>query len=155
MVHDAIDEGGGAGGVREDGGSIAKGEICREDDALLLVAAGDDLEQQVGVSGVEGEEADLVDDEQSDAGVVLEAALESTGRFLGGEVEQKLGGGDEEGTVPVDDGLMHDVLGHHGLAESLRRHENDVARVFDEVEAQRRLDEGAIDRKRPVVPVAA
>jgi len=38
----------------------------------------------------------------------------------------------------------------HGLAESLGRHENDVARVFDEVEAQRRLDERAIDLGGPV-----
>jgi hypothetical protein len=76
------------------------GRLGGEDNALLLVAAGDDLEQQVGVSSVEGENADLVDDEQSDSSVVLKAPLERARRFLCGEVEQQLGGGMKRAPCP-------------------------------------------------------
>src|SRR5882672_9240333 len=62
VMDDAIDEGGGAGGVGEDAGPVTEGEIGGEYGAFLLVAAADDLEEQVGVSIVEGEEANFVED---------------------------------------------------------------------------------------------
>jgi hypothetical protein len=78
VVDDAIDEGCGASSVGEDGGPIAEGEIRGEDGAFSLVATTDDLEQEVSVSVVEGEKADLVDDQQTDLGVVFEPAFESS-----------------------------------------------------------------------------
>jgi hypothetical protein len=78
VVDDAIDERGGAGSVGEDAGPVSEGEIGGEHGAFLLVAAADDLEEQVGVSVVEGEEADFVEDKQANFGVVLQPALEST-----------------------------------------------------------------------------
>jgi hypothetical protein len=63
VMDDAIDECRGTGGVGEDGGPVAKSEIGREDGTFLLVSTADDLEEEVGVSVVEGEEADLVQDQ--------------------------------------------------------------------------------------------
>jgi hypothetical protein len=51
VVDDAIDEGGGARRVGEDGGPVAEGEIRGEDEALLLIATADDLEEEVGRFG--------------------------------------------------------------------------------------------------------
>ena len=48
-------------GVGEDRVPVAEGEIGREHDRLLLVAARDDLEEEVGGVRVVGEVADLVD----------------------------------------------------------------------------------------------
>ena len=79
VVNDAIDERSGARGVREDAGPIAEGEIGGEDETLLFVSPADDLKQEVGVAIVEGEESDLVEHEESNASVVLEATLESAG----------------------------------------------------------------------------
>ena len=70
MVHDAVDESRGTGGVGKDGRPVAKHQVGGEHQALLLVTFADDLKEQVCVAVVEGEEADFVDDEQGDAGVV-------------------------------------------------------------------------------------
>jgi hypothetical protein len=43
VMDDAVDERGGAGGVGEDRGLLAEGQVRGEDEALLLVAAADDL----------------------------------------------------------------------------------------------------------------
>lgn len=68
------------------------------------------------------------------------------------EVHQHLRRRGEEHRVPGEDRLVRDVLRHHRLAEALRRHEHDVARLrrAQKLQPQRRLDELAIDRARPV-----
>jgi len=49
-----------------------------------------------------------------------------------------------------EDRLVCDVLGDHGLAEALRRDEDDATRRPEEVETDSGLHEGAIDLRRPV-----
>ena len=64
-VQQPIDERDDAGGVGEDLVPFAEGFVGGEENgALLLVAAGDHLEEQIGVACVVGEIADLVDGEQ-------------------------------------------------------------------------------------------
>jgi hypothetical protein len=46
-VDDAVDERSGAGGIREGRGPVLEREVGREHEALLLVAAADDLKEQV------------------------------------------------------------------------------------------------------------
>jgi len=91
MMDNAIDERGCAGGVGEDAGPVSEGEVGSEDGALFLVASADDLEEQVGISIIESEEADFVEDKQANFGVVLEPALEGSGGFLRAKIEQELG----------------------------------------------------------------
>src|ERR1700728_925452 len=88
VLHDALDESGRAGRARKDGVPIGEGEVGGEHEALLLVAAADDLEDEVGISVVEGEESELVDDEKSDLRVVVEPSLERACGLLGAEIEQ-------------------------------------------------------------------
>src|SRR3954451_23388893 len=76
VVDEAVDEGDGGGGGGEDGVPLAEIEVGGEDDALVLVAAADDLEEEVGVAVVEGEIADLVDAQEAGAAVVAESVLE-------------------------------------------------------------------------------
>ena len=59
-MHDAVDERGCAGSVREDGRPVAKGKIGSEHETLLFVTTRDDLEEQVRVARVVREVADLV-----------------------------------------------------------------------------------------------
>jgi len=61
VVDHAVDERGSARRVGKDGGPLLEREVRGEDEALSLVAAADDLEEEIGISVVEGEIADLVD----------------------------------------------------------------------------------------------
>src|SRR5208282_385116 len=115
---------------------VGEGEVGGQDEAFLFVPPADDLEDQVGISVVESEKHELVDDEQSDFGVVVEASIESASGLLGAEVEQELGGGEKEHGAPGKDGAMGDVLGDHGLTQSARCDEHDVARALEKVERE-------------------
>ncbi len=65
MVEEAVEDGGGDGGVAvEDGGPVLEGFVGGQDDGAAFVAGADDLEEQVGSALVDGEVADLVEDEQ-------------------------------------------------------------------------------------------
>lgn len=64
VVDQPVDEGHDTGGVREHLIPFAKGFVGGQDDrALLLVTTGDDLKEQIGVTCVVGEVADLIDDQ--------------------------------------------------------------------------------------------
>ena len=61
VMDDAIDERGRASGIGEDARPVAEREVGGQDGAFLLVAGADDL--RVGISAVEGEKADFIEDE--------------------------------------------------------------------------------------------
>src|SRR5262245_11443778 len=128
MMDDAVDQSRGAGGIREDAGPVLEGEIGGEHEALLFIPSTDDLKEQVGVSLVEGEIAYLVEDQEADLRVALEAVLEGASGFLSGEVEQELSGGGKEHGVAGEDRLVGDILGEHRFSEPLWRDEHDIAR---------------------------
>ena len=64
MVDDAVDHGGGDGLVAEDTAPAAERQVRCEDQRGVLVAAGHELEEQVRGVLLEGQVADLVDDDQ-------------------------------------------------------------------------------------------
>ena len=55
MVGQAVDEGDGAGGVGEDGVPAFEGQIGGDEQGAVLVAAADELEEEVGGPCVVGE----------------------------------------------------------------------------------------------------
>ncbi len=65
-----------------------------------FVAGGDELEEQVGGFGFEGDVADLVDDEQRVAAEPDEFGLEPAGVVGVGEPGDPFGGGGEQHPVP-------------------------------------------------------
>src|SRR5439155_586899 len=69
-----------------------------------------DLEEEVGGARVVGEIADLVDDEESTRGVVVEPPAEPARRLLRAQIEEEFGGGLEEYVVAGEDGGVGDVL---------------------------------------------
>ena len=48
MVQEAVQDGGGDGGVFEDLAPVGDPAVCRQDDGAVLVAAADDLEEVRG-----------------------------------------------------------------------------------------------------------
>ena len=142
MVGEAVDEGDGAGGVGEDGVPLLEGQVGGEEQGAVLVAAADELEEEVGGAGVVGEVSDLIDDEQSGPGVVTETPLEGARGLLAVEVEEEVGGGGEEGGVAGKDGLVGDVLGEHGFPEALGTDQDYVLAAGEEVEGEDALEDG-------------
>ena len=63
VVDDAVDHGGGDGVVAEDVAPAGEGQVAGQDDRGVLVAAGDELEEQVRGVLLEGDVAHLVDDQ--------------------------------------------------------------------------------------------
>src|SRR6266516_800393 len=61
VVEEPVEDGGGEDLVGEDLAPFAEGLVAGGDYGAFLVAAGDDLEDEVGVAAGEGEVADFVD----------------------------------------------------------------------------------------------
>src|SRR5438067_557530 len=64
VVDEPVDHGGGDGLVAEDLAPGGEGLVAGDDQRGALVAGADEREHQVGGVGVEGDVADLIDDEQ-------------------------------------------------------------------------------------------
>ena len=91
MVDEAVDHGGGHDGVAEDLTPAAEGLVGGDDDAGPLVAGRDQLEEQVGRLGFEGDVADLVDDDERVATEPGELVVEASGVVGLGEAVDPLG----------------------------------------------------------------
>src|SRR5262245_25556819 len=77
VVEDAIQDRGGDDPVAEDLAPAAEALVAGQDHRAALVAATDELEEQVGAWTVDGQIADLVHDEQTGDGVELELVIQS------------------------------------------------------------------------------
>jgi hypothetical protein len=149
VVHETIDEGGGGGRVGEHGRPVGEGQVGRDREALLLVPAADDLEEQVGRPGVVGEIAHLVDDQEGRLAIVLETAGQAACRVLRAEVEQELRRGREQDVMAGQHGLIGDVLGDHRFPQPLSGDQNQIVTLDQEVQAQGGVDGGAIEVSGP------
>ena len=91
---EAVDDGGAEAGVGEGFGPAAEAVVAGDRDGGLLLAFGEDLEQQLGAAPVEFHVAEFVEAEQVDAAVAGDGAGELA--FVGGfdEFVDELGGED-------------------------------------------------------------
>jgi hypothetical protein len=89
VVDEAVDEGDDAGGVGEDLAPFGEGTVGGDEGAFLLVAAADEFEQQIGMAVGIGEVSDLVDDQETGAGIMAQAAAQSGVAIEGGEVAEQ------------------------------------------------------------------
>jgi hypothetical protein len=90
---DPVDDGGDEAGVGDDLAPLAEGQVRRHRHRRFLFAFGEDLEQQLGTSGVEGDVAELVQAEEVQASVAGHDPRQAA--FVGGlgELVDQLGGG--------------------------------------------------------------
>src|SRR5262245_3358771 len=140
VVEDAVQDRGRDHPVPEDLSPAAEALIAREDHGAALVAAADQLEEQVGALAVDGQVADLIDDEQPGHGVDLELVVQAPlGQRLrqGGDED---GGGREEHAVAVLDGLEAKADGEVGFAHAGRAEDHQVLAVLHKVAGAQCLD---------------
>src|SRR5579863_5426085 len=96
-VGEAVDDGFREAGVGEDLGPLAEREVRRDDHRRALVALADDLEDELGRAGGEGEVAELVEDHEFGAGVAGDDAAELPSGLGGLElVRQRREGGEAD-----------------------------------------------------------
>ena len=105
-----------------------------DDDGGAFVAGGDELEEQVGGFGFEGDVADFVDDDERVAAEAAELVVESAGAVGDGEAVDPFGGGGEHDAVAGVAGADRQADGEVGLAGAGRAEEHDVVAGGDEVE---------------------
>ena len=92
VVDEAVDHGGDGDGVAEDLGPGGERLVRADDQAGAFVAGRDQGEEQAGGFGVEGDVADLVDDQQRDPAESVEFGVEPAGPLGGGQAVRPTGG---------------------------------------------------------------
>src|SRR5215471_14335592 len=109
MMNEAIDEGDDAGSVGEHLVPFDERTVGGDDRARLLVAARDELEEEVGVAVGVGEVADLIDYEEARAYIAAQAPAQCGIAVERGETAEHVAGGGEQHGMAGDDGLVRDV----------------------------------------------
>ena len=99
MVDEAVDHGGGDDGVAQHFAPPSEGLVRGDDHRGAFVAGGDELEEQVGGLGFEGDVADFVDDDEGVAAEAAEFVVDAVGVVGGGETVDPFGGGGEGDAV--------------------------------------------------------
>jgi hypothetical protein len=133
VVDEAVDDGGGDDLVGEDVAPAAEGPVAGEDGGGGLVAGRDQVEDQVGGAGVEGDVADLVDDQQRDPGQAAQFGLEAVAVVGAGQAHHPVRGGGEGDLVPGLGGADGEGDRQVGLAGAGWAEQDDVGLGGDEV----------------------
>src|SRR5216110_2458878 len=146
MMQNPVEDRGRDDAVSEDLAPAAEALVAREDHRAPLVAAADELEEEVGAGAIDGQVADLVHDQQPRHGVDLEALIEpvlADGPGQGGDHARGRG---EEHTVAALDRFEAEPHGEVGFADAGRAEQDDIFPVLDEVAGGERLDLLLVER---------
>ena len=144
-VQQAVQQGGGHDVIAEDSAPVPEAAIGGEDGGALLVAGIDQLEEQVGAAGLQGQVADLIDDQQGDPVDVAQARLEGTGAFGLGERGNEFGQGREIDALMGLDGGDPQGDGQVALADPGRAEQVDGLATVDEAELGQGEDAVAVE----------
>ena len=151
VVEEAVEDGGGDGGVAvEDGGPLFEGFVGGQDDGAAFVAGADDLEEEVGSALVDGQITDFIKDEESGCGVAAQFGFQRAFGLGGVEGVDDVDGVGEEDALAVLAGGVAQRGGEVGFAKADEAQEDDVGFVADELEAKEVLDLQAVDLFGPV-----
>ena len=136
VVKQAIEDRGGDHAVTEDFPPGAEALVAGQDHGSTLVATADELEEQVGSLPIDGQVADLIDDQQPRRCLELELVVElALGHGLGQRSDQVRGRGKQHPVAGLD-GLQAQGHGHVRLAHAGRPQDDHVVPMFDEVAAR-------------------
>jgi len=82
--------------VVEDFGPVLEGTVGGDHQGALLIAQADDLEEHVGAGLVDGQKAQLIEDQERGAGVFFEFGFHAAGGLGRGEGVDDIDGGGKE-----------------------------------------------------------
>ena len=122
--------------IGKDLGPVLEGAVGGDGGgAAVVVALGDDLEGELGLGGVHGEDGEVVDDEELGSDVAAEGAFEGAVKLGAGELVEHLRGADED-DAPAGRlaGLVGERAGEEGLAGAGGADEERVDSRLEEAE---------------------
>ena len=119
VVQQAVQQGCGDDVVAEDGSPLLEAAIGGEYGGALLVAGVDQLEEQVGAVGFDGQVADLIDDEQGSPVDVAQARGEGRGALGLDQDGDEFGQGGEVDTLAGLDRVHAEGDGEVALADAI------------------------------------
>lgn len=149
-MDEAVGDGAGGSGVVEELAPILEGEIGGDDGRGTLVALVEDLVEQVGPASVEGEVAELIDDEEVEGGPGGETTTQRVAGLGGDELVDEIGGERETDAVAAEACELAECVGEVGFPDAGGTEKNDVGPLAEEVERCGTHDEIAIDAVRVV-----
>jgi len=95
MVRETVEQRGGHLGIAKNGRPFAEGEIGRDDDRGALVEAADQVEQQLAARLREWQVAQLVEDDEVEAGEIIGKPALAARSALGCEAIDEIDGVEE------------------------------------------------------------
>lgn len=144
-MRQAVEERGGHLRVAEDGRPFAKGEIGRDDDRGPLVELADEVEQQLAAGLGEREIAELVKDQEVEAGDQVRGAALAFGAGFGVELVDQIDDVEEPAATAVADAGTGNTDSEMGLAGSRSADQHEVALMIEEVSGGEVVDQGLVD----------
>ena len=152
VVDGAVDDRGGHVGVAEHAGPSAELDVGGVDDAPCLVAVRDDLEEQAAAFLVDGDVAELVEDDEPGLADHGELPVEPVVLFGSSQTHDQAGRSEEPHRYPVPAGGPSEGDGEVRLAGADGPVEHEVLVPVDEPEAFE-LGSAPVRGHREVVPV--
>ena len=131
-MDEPVDHGGRDDVVTEDLAPPTERHVRGDQERSLLVAGGDELEEQVRCGRVEGDVADLVDDEQLVAAPAFEFLVEAVGVVSVREAGQPASRGVEQDRLSRVRGLESQTDRQVSLADAGRAEHDDVLGLGNE-----------------------
>lgn len=107
---------------------LAEGEVGSDDGGPAFVPRGEDVEEQLSTGLFEGDESQLIDDEERDATKALLEAREDAGVAGFGECADEVGRAKEGDVISAFNRLDAEAGGEMGLAGTDGPEQHDVAR---------------------------
>ena len=144
-MDESVGDGGGGGGVVEELSPVLEGEVGGDDGRGALIALVEDLVEQIGAAGVEGQVSQLVDEQEVVGGPSREAPGEGVACLGGDELVDEIGGEGETHAVAAQAGELAESVGEVGFPDAGGSEKDDVGALAYEVERGRARDQIAID----------
>ncbi len=120
VVEQAVEDGCGHHDIGKDRTPLRDGTVMGDEEAATLVATRDQLEEEMGGIGLEGQRAQLVDDQQPWLGKVDEPFFEPVFQVRLGKADHQCGGCGKQHAVASDNGFSTRGDGQMGFADAGR-----------------------------------
>jgi len=155
VVEKTVQQGGGHGSITcENTGPVLEGDIGGDGDGAVLVAFGDNLEQELSTSLIEGEVSQFVNNQESRVLVTLNFASQLTAGFCGAEAVDYINSSSKQDAVAGQASGMAQGGGQMGFSDTRRPEQDHIGAAAQEVECQEMLELHAVKLGWPV-PVPA
>ena len=145
VMRETVEERGGHLRVAEDARPFAEGQVGCHDDGGPLVELADEVEQELAAGLGEGEIAELVEDQEVEAGDQVRGAALAFGAGFGVELVHQIDDIEEPAAAAVANAGACDADSEMGLAGSSSADQHEIALMIEEVSGGEVVDQGLID----------